>query len=141
MKVRIEAFQLKDLPALRELYLQVRKATFTWLNTSHYHLESYDTDTQGEYTLVAFIGDVIVGFISAYEPDNFIHHIYVHLSYQKMGVGKLMVDAMLQQLKTPITLKCLQANQAAIAFYKKCGFVQKKKGISVEGIYIIFEYR
>lgn len=140
MTLKIAESQSDYLPALREIYLQVRQATFTWFDTSHYQLTSFDTDTKDEYVLVASIDDVVVGFVSAYMPENFIHHVYVHQSYQKQGIGKMLLDAMLTKMKPPAGLKCLQLNEAAIAFYKKYGFVKRKKGISTEGIYLLLEY-
>lgn len=140
MRVRIAELQADDLPALRELYLKVRQATFTWLDTSHYQLSAFDTDTAKEFTLVAHIGDVVVGFVSAYLPDNFIHHLYVDNRFQKQGVGTELLTAILGKLKPPIGLKCLESNENAVNFYERNGFSFVKKGVSVEGVYILFEY-
>lgn len=141
MRVRIAEFQAHDLPALRELYLKVRQATFTWFDTSHYQLSAFDTDTIDEYTLVAYIDDEVAGFVSAYLPDDFIHHLYVNQLYQKQGIGTELLKAILGKLKLPVGLKCLENNESAIAFYERHGFKPIKKGISVEGVYILFEYQ
>lgn len=140
MIVKIAESKSDDIPALQQIYLQVRRATFTWFDTSHYQLASFDTDTKDEYILVAYVDDVAVGFVSAYMPENFIHHLYVLQSCQKQGIGKKLLDAILAIMKRPTRLKCLQINQAAIDFYKKYGFVNRKKGISTEGIYLLLEY-
>lgn len=141
MRVRIAELQANDLPALRELYLKVRQATFTWFDTSHYQLSAFDADTAEEYTLVAHIDDKVIGFVSAYLPDNFIHHLYVDSNYQKHGVGTGLLKAILEKLKLPVGLKCLENNRSAVAFYEKHGFTFVKKGVSIEGIYILFEYK
>lgn len=141
MRVRIAELQANDLPALRELYQKVRQATFTWFDTSHYQLSAFDADTEEEYTLVAYIDDVVVGFVSAYLPDNFIHHLYVDSNYQKHGIGTELLKAILEKLKRPVGLKCLENNKSAVAFYERHGFEPIKKGISVEGVYILFEYQ
>lgn len=141
MTVRIAELQTNDLPALRDLYLKVRQATFTWFDTSHYQLSAFDTDTAGEYALVAHIGNEVVGFVSAYLPDNFIHHLYIDKSYQKQGIGTELLKATLEKLKFPVSLKCLENNESAIAFYARHGFKPIKKGISLEGVYILFEYQ
>lgn len=140
MRVQIAEPQAYDLPALRELYLQVRQAAFTWFDTSHYMLTPFDTDTVDEYTLVAYVDNEIAGFVSIYKPDNFIHHLYVQQDYQNQGVGKLLLDEMLAKMDNRASLKCLIANIHAIDFYTRYGFKQKKKGISSEGIYVLMEY-
>lgn len=140
LEIVITELEKNDLPALRELYLKVRKATFTWLDTSHYQLASFDTDTNGEYVLVAYVEDKVAGFISAYRPDNFIHHLYIDNGYQNLGIGTALLKAMIRKLQTPVRLKCLQENKAGVAFYERNGFVQKERGVALEGIFIVFEY-
>ncbi|RFS16508.1 GNAT family N-acetyltransferase [Emticicia sp. C21] len=141
LTVRIAERQANDLTALRELYLKVRQATFTWVDTSHYQLSAFDTDTAGEYTLVAHIDNNVVGFVSAYLPENFIHHLYVSNEYQDQGIGTMLLNAMLENLQPPVRLKCLQKNDAGVAFYERNGFIQQEKGVSLEGIFIVFEHQ
>jgi ribosomal protein S18 acetylase RimI-like enzyme len=140
LTITIAELQTNDLPALRELYLKVRQATFTWFDTSHYQLSNFDTDIAGEYTLVAHIENELAGFVSAYLPDNFIHHLYVDRTYQKRGVGTELLKAILEKLKLPVGLKCLENNGNAVDFYEKYGFKPIKKGVSVEGVFILYEY-
>lgn len=140
LAIDITELKTDDLPALRKLYLKVRQDTFTWFDTSHYQLSAFDTDTEGEYTLVAYVEDKVAGFVSAYEPDNFIHHLYVDTTYHNQGVGTILLKAMLERLKRPVRLKCLQQNKAGVAFYERNGLIQKEKGVSLEGIFIVFEY-
>ncbi len=140
LEIVITELKTIDLPALRELYLEVRQATFTWFDTSHYQLSSFDTDTNGEYILVAYVEDKLAGFISAYLPDNFIHHLYIDNAYQNQGIGTILLKAMLEKLGQPVRLKCLKENKAGIAFYERNGFVQKEMGVALEGVFIVFEY-
>lgn len=140
LEIVITELEKNDLPALRELYLKVRKATFTWLDTSHYQLASFDTDTRGEQVLVAYVEDKVAGFISAYLPDNFIHHLYIDNEYHNLGIGATLLKAMIEKLGRPVRLKCLKENKAGVAFYERNGFVQKEKGVALEGVFIVFEY-
>lgn len=140
LEIAITELKTIDLPALRELYLKVRQATFTWFDTSHYQLSTFDTDTSGEYILVAYIEDKVAGFISAYLPDNFIHHLYIDNVFQNQGIGAILLKTMLEKLGQPVRLKCLQENKAGIAFYEQNGFVQKEMGMALEGVYFVFEY-
>ena len=141
LSIDITTLNPDDLPALREIYLKVRQAVFTWFDTSHYQLSAFDTDTVGEFTLVARVDEIAIGFISAYQPDNFIHHLYVSKEYQNQGIGKMLLNAMLENLQSPVRLKCLQKNNAGMAFYERNGFIKKERGVSLEGVFIVFEYQ
>lgn len=132
-------FAESDRYALQELYLQVRRAGFTWLDTSRFELAAFDDDTKDELVLVAKLGDKIVGFISAWTPDNFIHHLYVHNQYQHNGVGTKLLQEMVCRLQYPVTLKCLKSNVSAIKFYERNQWHAKSEAVSEDGPYILFE--
>ncbi len=86
--MEIKTFTDKYRNALRSIYLESRKSTFTWLETSTYQLLDFDQDTEAERIHVALEGDDVLGFISVWEPDNFIHHLYVlYPSHLKMLVS------------------------------------------------------
>ena len=53
-----------DLEPLRKLFLEERKRTFSWLDTSEFQLDDFDKQTQGEFILTAYINDIPAGFIS-----------------------------------------------------------------------------
>ncbi len=65
-----------DRNALRKIYLHSRKHAFDWMDSSLYKEDDFDRDTEGEKIWVATNGSKPVGFISVWEPDNFIHHLY-----------------------------------------------------------------
>ncbi|CDH26483.1 conserved hypothetical protein [Xenorhabdus bovienii str. kraussei Becker Underwood] len=54
-----------------------RKVTFTWLNTDNYQLTDFDKDTEGEMIYIAVENDKVLGFISVWAQNHFIHHLYV----------------------------------------------------------------
>ncbi len=137
--VQITEFRDHDLPHLRELFLNERKRTFTEQDISEFQLEDFDKQTQGEYILTALIDDIPVGFISIWMPNNFIHHLYIDTKYQGQNIGTQLLKATIQKTAFPITLKCLVSNTKAIAFYIKKGFVEKSRGNSGNGTYILFE--
>ncbi|MBO9583818.1 MAG: GNAT family N-acetyltransferase [Flavobacterium sp.] len=135
----ITEFRNIDLQALRKLFLTERQRTFTDQDTSEFKLEDFDKQTQGEYILTALIDDIPVGFISIWMSNNFIHHLYVASPYQGKNIGTELLKAAIQKTTFPITLKCLVSNTKAIAFYIKKGFVEKSRGHSGNGTYILFE--
>jgi len=137
--VVVEEAKKVNLPLLRTIFLKERQRTFTEQNTSEFKLEDFDKQTQGEYILSALIDDIPVGFISIWMPNNFIHHLYVDNAYQGKNIGTQLLKATIQKTAFPITLKCLVSNTKAIDFYLRKGFVEKSRGQSGNGTYILFE--
>jgi GNAT superfamily N-acetyltransferase len=128
-----------DLPHLRELFLNERRRTFTEQDLSEFELDDFDKQTQGEYILTALVNNIPVGFISIWMPNNFIHHLYVDVKHQGKNLGTELLKAAILKTSFPITLKCLTSNIKAVEFYGKKGFVEKSRGNSSNGTYILFE--
>ncbi len=129
----------QDIPALRELFLSVRIASFVWEDPSRFALSDFDRETSGESILVAWADGTIVGFVSVWAPDSFVHHLYVDENYQRQGVGTLLLEAVLDRFGPPIRLKCEASNEKAIRFYRKAGFIEVERGNSETGPYLLFE--
>ncbi|WP_052298132.1 GNAT family N-acetyltransferase [Methylophaga thiooxydans] len=66
-----------DLAALCDVYFQTRSEAFHLLNPEDVIFDDFQKDTDGERVWVATLDDRVVGFISIWEQDNFIHHLYV----------------------------------------------------------------
>ncbi|MEA5428811.1 GNAT family N-acetyltransferase [Arcicella lustrica] len=130
-----------DLPALRTLFLQERINTFTWLNTSLFSIADFDKETAGEFVLVAKEDNKIVGFITVWEEDNFIHHLFIDEKHQNQGIGTVLIKAVIDKFGLPIKLKCLSNNTKAVEFYQRKGFEEKGKGATTNGTFILFELR
>jgi GNAT superfamily N-acetyltransferase len=137
--VKIVESSERYIAALRELFLIVRQNTFTWADTASFNLLDFDKETEGEYVLIAICDNSLVGFISVWPVDNFIHHLYIDEKYQKKGIGTALLNAALAKTKLPVRLKCIENNIKAVNFYKKNGFVEKGRGTAEEGAFILFE--
>lgn len=138
--IQISAFTSDDKPILQELFLEVRRNTFTWMAPGSFHLSDFETATKDEYILVARRNHQIVGFISVWLPEYFIHHLYVKTANQQQGIGKALLDEFFSGVKATFHLKCLMKNSAAIAFYKSYGFIEKEYVNDPEGDYLLFQY-
>ena len=136
---KIIEFRKRDLNSLRELFLKVRKNTFVWADPKTFDLLDFDVQTRGEYILTALYDEKVIGFISVWMRDNFIHHLYIDEAYHKKGIGKALLKAATEKIKFPVVLKCLEKNIGAIGFYKKIGFVEKARDENENGPYILFE--
>lgn len=137
--MEIREITKNDYKPLRTLFLKERQTTFSFIDTSDFHLNDFDRGIQGEYVLVAILNEIPIGFISIWLPNNFIHHLYVDKKYHGKGIGTQLLKATIDKTKLPITLKCLKNNKKAVDFYRKKGFIEKGKGHSEHGEYIIFE--
>lgn len=138
-QLKIIELRKDDLNSLRELFLKVRKSTFVWKDQSTFELSDFDIQTQGEYIMTAYYDEKVVGFISIWLVDNFIHHLFIDEKFQKIGIGKELLKAAINKTGFPLKLKCLEKNIQAIQFYKKTGFVEKGKGGVGENSFIAFE--
>lgn len=137
--IKIVQSRSQDLEALRNLFYKARLATFSWKNTTEFCLSDFDRETENEDILVALLDALVVGFISVWVRDNFIHHLYVDEKFQGQGIGTLLLEAVLKNFGGPISLKCEEKNTKAINFYRQRGFTEIEKGQSESGPYILLE--
>lgn len=137
--IRIIECRDRDIDALRGLFLRTRLATFSWVDASRFQLCDFEKETEGEYILVALDGDLLVGFVSIWLADNFVHHLYVDEKYQNRSVGSELLRSAIDKVGLPIRLKCEENNAKAVGFYRHKGFVEKGRGQSENGSYILLE--
>lgn len=84
--------------------------------------------TEAEAILVAELADRVVGFVTCYRPDRFVHHLYVDPAHWRRGIGRALLAAALGRLDGPAKLKCRQADLDARAFYRSQGWVEHPGG-------------
>jgi ribosomal protein S18 acetylase RimI-like enzyme len=131
-----------DKPALREMFLRSRRETFVWQSGDAFELADFDAQTDGELLLVAEAGSArLTGFISVWEPDNFIHHLHVERRDFRRGIGRALLFALPGWPMTRDSLKCLRANKPALAFYYACGFIESGTGTADDADYLLLETR
>ncbi|WP_239255057.1 GNAT family N-acetyltransferase [Listeria ilorinensis] len=128
---------LDDFPKLREIFAESRKKHFFWLDRSQIVLEDFDRLTRDERIwLYQDKNAEPLGFISVYEPDNFIHLLFIASSQQGKGIAKELLQFLVAKEAVDYTLKCVAKNEAALAFYQKMNFEVIGEGIDrLEGKY------
>lgn len=131
----VRRFAPGDLDAVRGIYLASRRFAFPWMDVDSFTLGDYDTATEGEAVWVVDSGHDIIGFASVWEPDNFLHNLFVHPDYIGQGIGSKLLNAVIKNLKRPVSLKCAQRNTAALGFYLHHGWVIKDESVGPEGEY------
>jgi GNAT superfamily N-acetyltransferase len=137
--IRIIERREKDIDALRNLFFKTRLTTSSFADTSQYNLSDFDKATEDEYIFIALLDESLIGFISVWVADNFIHHLYVEEKFQNQRVGTLLLNNVLHKFGYPVRLKCEESNTKALRFYKQRGFIEKEKGRSEIGTYILLE--
>jgi GNAT superfamily N-acetyltransferase len=130
MRVDIRPYFTADVADLRVLFLRARLAAFFWVEPDSLRLEDFDAATQDEPILVATHNDLIVGFVSWWPPENFVHNLFVDPAHQGAGIGKQLLAACLLQIGRPATLKCVQQNEAALRFYHRLGWEVAGEGVT-----------
>lgn len=126
LPIKLKPYQPHHLPALRELYLTSRTTTFTWLKTKDVRLDDFDKDTLGERIWVGEISGKVGGFISIWEPEKFVHHLYVDQSFQHQGIGTLLIQQAFETYGR-LSLKSMVQNQRAKVFYESLGFTTQSQ--------------
>lgn len=135
----IREMSSEDLPALQGVYLQTRAEKFHWLSKTDLNVDDFERDTEGEKIWVAELNGQVVGFISAWEPENFIHHLFVLPNFSGKQIGSALLATCLESIGRPAQLKCVSANTDALEFYRARGWQTISLGVSSDGEFQLME--
>jgi GNAT superfamily N-acetyltransferase len=136
MEWTVRPQRTEDERELADIYLSVRRSTFTWVDPGKFHSEDFAAHSNGETVFVCEgPSGVIAGFLALWETDDFIHMLYVRPEFQGAGVGKALLQALPGWPDHRYRLKCLVNNRRAKAFYLAQGFRVTGNGASPEGDY------
>lgn len=135
----LEATQ-SNYEELREIFFTVRRNTFHWIEPEGLKLSDFDESTKDELILVALIKNEIVGFVSIWVPDKFIHNLFVLQDFQGKGVGTALVNEAIKRVGLPLTLKCVKSNTKAFNYYKSHNWKIEKEEMGNEGLYYLMKY-
>lgn len=125
-----------DQAILADIYFTVRRQTFDWVDPDAFQRRDFVVHTKGERIFVCEDGDgAIAGFLSLWEPDDFIHMLYIRKERQGTGAGKALLQALPDWPERRYRLKCLVKNIRAKVFYVRSGFKVVGTGSSPEGDY------
>jgi GNAT superfamily N-acetyltransferase len=134
--VLIRDFLEADRQALREIYVASRRHAFPWLDAASLHPLDFDRDTDRERVLVASLDGGPVGFASIWEPEDFLHNLFLHPAVIGRGLGRRLLSSCLPLFRGPPTLKCLKQNTNAVGFYLHHGWRVLDEGTSADGVYL-----
>lgn len=137
MHIAIRAFEESDRESLRRLYVASRNEAFFWRPAAHHQPTDFDAHTEGERILVATVNGEVLGFASVWEPDSFVHNLFVHPSAKRRGLGQALLEGCSRYFDKPPTLKCLTENVSAVQFYQAQGWAVLHEDTGPEGPYFL----
>ena len=118
MNIRYDNSKEIDRNSLRDLFLSVNWDSGNYpdkLQEAIWNSHAVVTAWDGG-KLVGLVNSLSDGVMTAYFPN-----LLVRPDYQKQGIGKRLVESILEEYKT-YALKVLIAYDDTVDFYKKCGF-------------------
>jgi len=113
-----------DIAQAAALYQRSGTAAFTWRPPGYFQADDFKHFAEEEEVWLALAGDALVGILSLFRADNFIHCLYVDPDAQRLGVGRALVAHVRREVGKPLTLKLDTPNRNAIAFYERTGWVR-----------------
>lgn len=119
-----------DLDAAATLYSRVAKATLHWLPPGGFEPQVFLEQARFETIWLAWEHGRIVGLAALYEPDSFLHSLYVDFPAQGRGIGLALLDTVAAAAPGPLSLKVEEQNIRARRFYAREGFRARETGIS-----------
>ncbi len=115
------------------LYVRSGSAAFTWRPAEHFQAADFLRFAEEEEVWLAFMGDALVGILSLFRPENFVHCLYIDPDAQGLGVGKALVARVRKAVGAPLTLKLDVPNRRAVAFYEATGW-ERMTGLDDQGV-------
>jgi GNAT superfamily N-acetyltransferase len=113
-----------EIDAAAALYVRSGQAAFTWRAPEHFRPEDFRMFALDEEVWLALMGEAVVGILSVFREENFIHCLYVDPDAQRLGVGRALVAHVRKIAAHPLTLKLDVPNRRAIQFYEATGWAR-----------------
>lgn len=111
-----------DLDACAQLYETVMRETFADDDPADFDAALFAEATKGEHIWVATAGEAIVGLATVWLPRSFVHYLLVARTWRGRGVGRRLLQHVIERAHGPVELKCRLDNPPALAFYAALGW-------------------
>ncbi|QDV68702.1 putative acetyltransferase [Rosistilla carotiformis] len=130
----------EDLIAAAKIFRDAIR-TADWLPPASRQLTDFAAVSVDEDVFVCCDdANVVQGLVSVWRPEAFIHHLYVDSRFRNQGVGSLLLASLENWLPRPWTLKCANANHAAMGFYRSRGWRAIRVDENEHGPYTVLEF-
>lgn len=128
MTLEIRPALADELVSCAELYARIAATSFYWLAPEARTAQAMLGTFNEEEVFVAVRDGELVGFLSLYRSDAFVHSLFVETPGQAVGPALLM-RAIAEVGR--VSLKCADDNHAARRFYDRLGFAEIDHGEDV----------
>jgi len=128
LSLTIRRARADELNACAALYERVGNATFTWRPKNWFKAADFLRFAKEEIVFVAEANGRILGLLSLFGPESFVHCLYVEAEAQGLGVGSALIAHVGRDSRHPLSLKVDEPNKRALTFYTKLGFKQRDAG-------------
>lgn len=78
----------------------------------------------------------VIGFVSIYLPQSFVHHLYIDPPQSGRGIGTKLLAHAVATAGGSATLKCQTSNERALRFYRRQGWVEVAAGVGEYGPWV-----
>lgn len=124
--MRIRPYAPDDWPRVCEIHDAARRDELAAAGLQAAYLTLEQTaGNEGfhDYTIhVAEVDRRIIGFV-AFTPED-LAWLYVDPAAYRQGIGTALIRHVLAEVGGPVAVEVLEGNDAAVAAYRKAGFVQ-----------------
>jgi len=129
----IRRAELRDLSACARLYVEIGRQDFHWRPRSYFKAADFLGYAEHEDVWVAVPDGAIVGFLSYFAPDHFLHYLFVDSAARGRGVGAALIAHVRAHYGARHSLKVDVPNEAARRFYARLGYFEVATG-EMDGI-------
>ena len=119
-----------DLAEAAALYHRVATATLHWMPPNSFTPAVFMEQARHERVWLAWEEGRIVGLAALYEPDSFLHSLYIDAGRQGRGIGPALLDTGGEAARGQLALKVQAQNLRARRFYAREGFSERESGVS-----------
>lgn len=135
----IRAATLLDSKSIQAIFFEANSYA-QWLPPESRLKVDFATASEGETLFVCCnCENEVLGFVSVYEPDAFIHHLYVARHCQRQGIGAALLKSLEAHVIKPWHLKCAARNEMAMRFYLSQGWIEEDRAEGPEGSYVLLK--
>ena len=135
----VRPYAAADHEACAALFSQVMHETFPEDDPAIYAADSFTDLTAGEEIWVAEAGAQIVGLISFWPAEPFVHLLLILPRWRRRGIGSALIQAATGNVAGAVELKCRVENEGAQRFYTALGW--KDVGRTSDGGASYIRYR
>ena len=124
----IRRAELPDMKACAGLYVGIGRADFQWRPRSYFRADDFLGYAEHEDVWVADREGAVVGFLTYFAPEHFLHYLFVAPAARGEGIGSALLAYARSHYGAPHSLKVDVPNEAARRFYERLGYVEAGTG-------------